>query len=198
MQWPRNQMRIEVCPVGPCPSQSRFYTWHGRGFMIRERLPEIGITGNGDVDYELDAIGQLRRKTDPEWDLRYVYDDGGRLIRIQEDGGRIWKEWVWCTSNAGGNYRRGRVTRAIRHNHMLTYSAPTGLTTVATFIPTGPVVQLALVEGTGQVWLAKGNHFWSFDVNGTELFDLGIRYLVSLSIDQAQGLTWVATTHQVA
>ncbi|MCP3990376.1 MAG: hypothetical protein GY724_14965, partial [Actinomycetia bacterium] len=60
------------------------------------------------------------------------------------------------------------------------------------------VVQLALVEGTGQVWLAKGNHFWSFDVNGTELFDLEIRYLVSLSIDQAQGLMWVATTQQVA
>ncbi|MCP3997855.1 MAG: RHS repeat protein, partial [bacterium] len=87
--------RIEVCPAVPCPSQSRDYTYDGRGFMTRERLPEIGITGNGDVDYELDAIGQVRRKTDPRWDLRYVYDDGGRLIRVEEESGRIWKDWVW-------------------------------------------------------------------------------------------------------
>jgi RHS repeat-associated protein len=70
--------------------QSREFSYDGRGFMTRERLPELGESGNGEIFYTFDSLGRVLTKTHGSatpgpgpFNLRYSYDRAGRLIRIE-------------------------------------------------------------------------------------------------------------------
>ena len=102
-------------------SQTRSYVHDGRGYRVRECHPELGSAGHGCVDYEYDAFGQIRRREDDARTLLYGYDSGARPVSVWEDlgagGNRLWKEWTWGQTNVPGNFRRGRIETAVRHNY---------------------------------------------------------------------------------
>ncbi len=97
------------------PVQVKAWNRDARGLLIKEILPEVGT-----ITYWPNALGLPTRKTQGPFDLRYEYDQAARLIRIRDNpNGPIWKEWVWADTNAGSNYRKGKVVRATRYNRTL-------------------------------------------------------------------------------
>ncbi|MCP4592778.1 MAG: hypothetical protein GY842_18750, partial [bacterium] len=103
--------------------QERFFTRDNRGFLVSERHPEIGPTGNGWISYTYDVLGNVLSKTvagTSEFDLRFTYDPASRLIRVDEVTGpvetRPLKEFYYARTNSGTDLRKGKLTRAKRHN----------------------------------------------------------------------------------
>ncbi|MCB1056491.1 MAG: hypothetical protein KDD11_13395, partial [Acidobacteria bacterium] len=83
--------------------QVRTYTWDARGFLLGERLPELGPSGSADgtTTYTRNVLGSPLSYFDGLHSLVYDYDAAGRPLREKEASGRIWQEWEWSPYNCG-------------------------------------------------------------------------------------------------
>lgn len=102
-------------------TQNRSFTYDNRGFLTDEQTPELGTAGNGTASYRYDAQGKVVQRTvgaaNGAFDVKTEYDRAGRVKRIFEAGsGRDLKMFDYGTTNVSGDYKNGRMTRAIRYN----------------------------------------------------------------------------------
>ena len=92
-------------------SQSRAFTYDGRGLLTQEQHPELGVNGNGTVSYtEYDSRGHARRKTAGSVDLQTTFDFAERVKQIDDVSvtpSRKLKEFA---------YTGGRLFAAARFN----------------------------------------------------------------------------------
>jgi hypothetical protein len=109
-------------------TQVRLFNYDGRGFLLSERHPEKGTTGNGYVYYsQHDPMGHPGKKVDGPFDLRYVYDRAGRLSEVDEQtysGLRPAKVFHYEVANSGANLRKGKLGWAERYNYVTLNSVP--------------------------------------------------------------------------
>ena len=98
------------------PTQTRSFTYDGRGFLTSEDHPEIvgGVTYSG-----YDPLGNPGEVQRGGQDLSYSYDSAGRLTTITETGTtRVWKSWTYATDNSSG-WSNGKLIEASRLNRVL-------------------------------------------------------------------------------
>jgi YD repeat-containing protein len=113
-----------VSMVGDGITQTRSFTYDNRGFLNSEVHPEIGAAGNGTTSYgQYDARGHAHSKTtgavNGTFDLRFTYDDSERLTDVYDNGGgRQLKHFDFATANADTNKQQGKLTQAVRTNHL--------------------------------------------------------------------------------
>jgi len=105
---------------GSSCGQERLFDVDGRGFLLGEKHPEIGPSGNGWTTYARDALGNPTLRTiagDSSFNLGFHYDAAGRLIRIEELAvPRLLKEFSYARSNFGASQGKGKLYQAKRHN----------------------------------------------------------------------------------
>ncbi|MEM7482386.1 MAG: RHS repeat-associated core domain-containing protein [Acidobacteriota bacterium] len=111
-------------PIGNGQRQERAFAYDGRGFLLSEKHPELGVAGEGTRRYEgYDAMGNAHRQyvgaQNGLFDLAFTYDLTGRLTAIRERGGlrRPVKEFVYGAEQSNHNRSKGKVLQAIRHNY---------------------------------------------------------------------------------
>src|SRR6185436_8123733 len=119
-----------ISMAGGAEPQIRELTYDGRGLLIGEKHPELGINGNGTVSYpEYDARGHLCRKVvgdrDGKLDVAYVYDTAERLTDVydlpQNDNAALSKLFIhseYGSENGTGDFGLGKVRKAVRHNYL--------------------------------------------------------------------------------
>jgi len=147
----------EVRMLGVEATQVRTFDYDGRGFLLSESHPEI----DGAVLYSgYDPLGNVGRKRSGQngvggyhTDLTYAYDPAGRLTRVSESPGRLFKEFFYATSNGVDDSRQGKLVQAKRHNYIPDLANPgTDLHRVVTetFVYGGPGGRLSekRVRGT--------------------------------------------------
>jgi len=117
----------QVCmnKQGTLCAQIRSFNYDNRGFLSSETQPEKGQFGNGTTQYfDYDARGHATRRldgvTNGKFDLLYEYDRAERLKRIGYRSGRPLKVFTYGTDNdvVNGDWRNGKLTRALRYNWM--------------------------------------------------------------------------------
>jgi YD repeat-containing protein len=105
--------------------QHRYFNYDGRGFLLSEQHPELGIDGDGTTTYSgYDARGHVHNKlTGPPggtYDLRFNYDAAERLISISDSGAsHPLKVFTFGDSNGTGtatDFRQGKLLTATRYN----------------------------------------------------------------------------------
>jgi RHS repeat-associated protein len=105
---------------GTACGQERLFTYDNRGFMVSEKHPEKGATGNGTVSYlSYDSRGHARRMIDGSDDLTLTFDRAERVSLVRETGGlqRSLKAYTYGTDNPFGNPRLGKILQAQRYNY---------------------------------------------------------------------------------
>jgi hypothetical protein len=113
-----------VSMIGDGITQTRSFTYDNRGFLSSEVHPEIGVNGNGTTSYgQYDARGHAHSKTtgpaNGAFDLRFAYDNSERLTDVYDNGGsRQLKHFDFATANSGSNMQLGKLTQAVRTNHL--------------------------------------------------------------------------------
>jgi YD repeat-containing protein len=126
------------------PPQTRTFHYDNRGFLTSEQHPEVGVNGNGLIQYmgydaRGHAHGKLTGAINGLLDLRYTYDNSERLTAVTDFGNslRQLKEYTYWP-NDPANLGSGKLSQAIRHNHptsfpgevvvteSYTYAAPSG------------------------------------------------------------------------
>jgi RHS repeat-associated protein len=111
-------------------TQSRSFTYDGRGLLLSEQHPESGLTifGASATAAAYDARGHATRKLVGTQDLRFTYDGAERLTAVQsaDTGGivRTLKTFTYGTENLGPcnaidncEARNGKLLTATRHNY---------------------------------------------------------------------------------
>jgi RHS repeat-associated protein len=124
-----------VCqgPNGTLCAQERLFNYDNRGFLLEEKHPEKGPSGNGTVSYlNIDSRGHARRTIDGPHDLTYTIDRAERVSQIAETGGRLLKTFTYGTAvgNSLSDARNGKLVQAQRYNYPLV--AGVGHTVVVT------------------------------------------------------------------
>lgn len=104
---------------GSGDSQSRSFTYDGRGFLTSESHPETSV-----VFSSFDALGHPGRvrqgSVNGPFDLRLFYDRAERATLIEEAGtGNDLKSFTYATDNSFGNLKKGKLEAATRHNWVL-------------------------------------------------------------------------------
>lgn len=113
-------------------TQTRTFTYDGRGLLTSEEHPEI----DGEVSYTYDALGNVVSKTIPSVSrgtsegegvqLFYTYDPAGRLTLVEEipPGGvsrrpvKVLRYARTDDPDNADNLRKGKLVQAIRHNYV--------------------------------------------------------------------------------
>jgi YD repeat-containing protein len=102
--------------------QTRTFRYNNLGFLEEEQFPEHGTVP---VSYgAYDARGHLLSRSDGpagDFDLRFVYDAAERLSDVNHVKNGVTenvKHFDFFTSNAPGELRNGKLSAAIRHNHL--------------------------------------------------------------------------------
>ncbi|MEM8963746.1 MAG: RHS repeat-associated core domain-containing protein [Acidobacteriota bacterium] len=109
--------------IGDGCEAERLFVHDQRGFLLAERHPELGPTGNGWVHYRHDAFGNIVEKAidgDPTR-LLYRFDSAGRPIAVDEliDGvSRPLESFVYAATNQGSDRRAGKLIASYRHNRI--------------------------------------------------------------------------------
>lgn len=121
---PAGEVRVQR-RVADGTRQFRVFERDGRGFLKVEQHPELGspTSERGKIEYMRGALGQVLERKDPDHTLKYQYDSAGRLVRIHE-AGTDWATYAYGDSNPFGDYRMGKLIRAVRHNYIGNPSAP--------------------------------------------------------------------------
>ena len=123
-------------PFGTSASQTRLFQYDQRGFLTAERHPEKGSFGNGWVYYhDHDPLGNAGRRQDGPHGLTYQYDAAKRLTQVRETGtgGRVLQEYVYATASGSGDARRGKLWKAVSHDHPVIGSQGFTVTTDETY-----------------------------------------------------------------
>lgn len=122
-----------VSMVSGSTTQARGFLYDGRGFLIKEDIPEktpptspstyyqteCRDTVNHDVCTLFDARGNARRRYDGDERLRFSYDSLERLTSVTSGTSTtppVLKEFTYATANSGGNKQAGKLITAIAHN----------------------------------------------------------------------------------
>ncbi len=98
--------------------QAREFIYDHRGFLLREKHPEKGPSGNGSVFYyDYDPSGKPGRMVDGPNHLGYSYDSLGRVLAVvdKNNADRPLKEYVYDTAPGRG---AGKLAQATRHNYV--------------------------------------------------------------------------------
>ncbi len=108
--------------AGTSFTQTRLFNYDSRGFLLSERHPETGSSGNGYVTYgSYDARGHAGQMTDGPNTLRFTYDGAERLTKVEESQGfglyRPLKSFTFATANGAGDYRLGKLQVARGYNY---------------------------------------------------------------------------------
>jgi len=121
---------------GLAVNQTRTFHYDGRGFLLSEKHPELGVNGNGSIVYgDYDSRGNpgFKRFTGGgEVELRFHYDFAGRLIATTRADGTPLVEIFYGHANAGSDLRAGKLVMSKRHNpagtitHTFFYNRPDG------------------------------------------------------------------------
>jgi RHS repeat-associated protein len=99
-------------------TQQRGWSYDGRGFLLAEQLPEKGLYGNGSVTYaSYDPLGKPGRVTDGPNDMWYSYDKAGRVVEVRGADGRVWRQFVYGTTNGFMNMAKGKLARQVANNY---------------------------------------------------------------------------------
>lgn len=82
-----------------------------RGFLTED--------SNGDPIFGYDALGHLTLEETVNGAIFNVFDRAGRLTQRREGSatGRLWLLRTYAASNAPGDYRRGKLWKALRRNY---------------------------------------------------------------------------------
>ena len=104
--------RVSTTTAGT--TQIRGFSYDHRGFLLSEEHPEK----DGAVTYSgYDARGHAGGKVDGAHALTFTYDRAERLVTVGETGGRPLKSFVYATTNATNNLRKGKLEKATRYNY---------------------------------------------------------------------------------
>lgn len=99
-------------------TQTRSFTYDNRGFLLEERHPELGVSGNGLTTYsEYDSRGHAHRRTTGPFDVRMTFDAAERITEVREIGvapSRPLKQFQYDLGNPRAN---GRLNAAARFNY---------------------------------------------------------------------------------
>jgi len=134
----------KVTMIGGGTEQTRLFRYDNRGFLLREKHPEKGVTGNGWVVYPCyDALGNALRRIDGVdttafacdsaspaslasgiTDVAFEYDRAARLRFVREKGqpGRLLKQFDYGLSTSSPScsfacdWSLGKMKTATRHN----------------------------------------------------------------------------------
>ncbi len=119
--------RLKQATTPSVVTQSRIFTYDGRGFLTSEQLPEIGLSGNGTILYsKLDARGHARRVQDGQHDLAFTYDAAERLTQVAQadasgnPGTPVVTAFSYATANGASNWKNGKLETATAYNPDLT------------------------------------------------------------------------------
>ena len=122
------KVRTPASPVAGAAevTQARDFEYDNRGFLLSEKLPELGAGGNGKITYSrYDTVGNVGTRVDGTRDLRFDYDSAGRATLVEERGPsgayRPLKNYAYYGANntAANNYRLGKLHVATRHNYVI-------------------------------------------------------------------------------
>src|SRR5207244_1366113 len=80
---------VSVKTVAAEGTQQRTFVYDGRGFLISETHPELGVNGGGSTTYSgYDSRGHAGRKitgaAGGAFDLKFTYDDAERLLTVND------------------------------------------------------------------------------------------------------------------
>lgn len=107
-------------------TQNRAFTYDNRGFLLWERHPEKGSSGNGTVTYSsYDPLGLPGRMVDGPTDLLLTRDRAGRLLEVKNN---LTNEplviLAYGTANVTGDWRKGKLVSADRYNYLSVGTTP--------------------------------------------------------------------------
>lgn len=115
---------VRVCqvPSGSSCGQERLFDYDGRGFLLSEKHPEKGASGNGFVYFKTyDSRGNVWKKRDGVDDttreLNFEFDEAERLETVKNSAGTTLQSFTYdatSTSNAG----LGKLATATRRNEL--------------------------------------------------------------------------------
>jgi|CXWL01.1.fsa_nt_gi RHS repeat-associated protein len=102
-------------------TQTRLFSYDGRGVMTAEQHPELGATGNGAVAYSrFDALGNPGRRVEAGITFDTTFDALGRPAKLEElrpdSTRRPWREWSYGLGQTSANRSAAKVVTATRHN----------------------------------------------------------------------------------
>lgn len=120
--------------------QPRSFAYDQRGLLKYEEHGESGRTSYPSYDAKGHVLQRISGGTGGEFDLTFTYDAAERLTFVKDldSGGqrRTLKQFTFADANNGSNYARGKLSTAIRTNHLTfgdvlvtesyTYSGPAG------------------------------------------------------------------------
>lgn len=121
------KVRTSASPVAGAAqvTQARDLEFDNRGFLLWEKLPEVGAGGNGTIAYgNYDTMGNVGTRVDGTRSLRFTYDFAGRTTLVEDKNSagayRPLKEFTFYATNniSTGNYRLGQLHEATRHNYV--------------------------------------------------------------------------------
>jgi YD repeat-containing protein len=128
------------------PPQIRTFTYDHRGFLTSEQHPEVGVNGNGSIQYmgydaRGHAHGKLTGAVNGPLDLRYTYDNSERLTAVTDFGDslRQLKEYLYWPIDPANN-GSGKINQAIRHNRPVAFPGEIVVTETYTYAtPSGRI-----------------------------------------------------------
>lgn len=157
--------------------QERDFIYDGRGFLVKERHPELGYINpqdnkqyNDTTYYKYDARGNVTTATTPTGEIGYEYDEAGRLLKVTS-GPRLARFTLKTYQYGTSGSETGKVTQSVAYN----YRYPSACTAYGveedyTHDSNGRVQQVAtsLCEGCspGQAGTSRGQWTQSYAWDG--------------------------------
>ncbi len=102
----------------PGTSQERVFAYDNRGFLLSERHPELGLGGNGLIQYaQQDSLGLAHQVIGDGRRLALDYDYQGRHTSVRDvlNSNRLVKEFAYDGAVGDGE---GRLWYAVRHHYV--------------------------------------------------------------------------------
>jgi YD repeat-containing protein len=120
-------VNVNMSDTAAGTSQSRNFSYDGRGFLLSEQHPENGATFYKNYDSRGHAGRKLVGSSYTPSDLKYEYDALERLTKVYQllnrvadpsgDSTQLVKQFTFAMGNDGTNYRQGKLETATRKNY---------------------------------------------------------------------------------
>jgi YD repeat-containing protein len=113
-------------------TQSRTFSYDGRGLLLSEQHPENGLTTYASYDSRGHAGRKLAGSFYSPYDLKYQYDTFERLTDVYQllnrinlqanppetDQKQVVRHFTFATANDGTNHKQGKLETATRTNYL--------------------------------------------------------------------------------